>query len=372
MARALARARRASGRTFPNPPVGAVLVRGDRVLGARRDAAARRPARRDRGARTRRARGTARARCVGATLAVTLEPCCHHGRTPPCTDALLAAGIRRVWVGQRDPNPQRGGPRPRPAPRAPASRCCSACARPSAAPAPRLPLGAAARPALGLAQARGDARRPHRDCARRVALDHRARRARPRAPAARRRRRRDGGRGHGRERRPRAVGAPGRPARAHARCACWWTAASRPAERARLFRDADAARTWLLTRRGHRRAALRAPHGAGRARSARARREAGISTSRARSGCSRARVSRTSSWKAGAGSRRRCCARGLVDELHWFVAPSLLGGDARPALGPLAIETLARARAARGARRCAGSARTCTFGPCCLLPGGSA
>jgi diaminohydroxyphosphoribosylaminopyrimidine deaminase/5-amino-6-(5-phosphoribosylamino)uracil reductase len=45
----------------------------------------------------------------GADLYVTLEPCCHHGRTPPCTDAIAAAGIRRVFVGARDPNPQVSG-----------------------------------------------------------------------------------------------------------------------------------------------------------------------------------------------------------------------------------------------------------------------
>ena len=45
-------------------------------------------------------------RAAGATLYVTLEPCCHHGKTPPCTEAVLAAGVRRVVVAQRDPFPQ--------------------------------------------------------------------------------------------------------------------------------------------------------------------------------------------------------------------------------------------------------------------------
>jgi riboflavin biosynthesis protein RibD len=44
-------------------------------------------------------------RAVGATLYVNLEPCCHYGRTPPCTDALLRSGLRRVIVGMIDPNP---------------------------------------------------------------------------------------------------------------------------------------------------------------------------------------------------------------------------------------------------------------------------
>jgi diaminohydroxyphosphoribosylaminopyrimidine deaminase/5-amino-6-(5-phosphoribosylamino)uracil reductase len=102
---ALAQARRASGRTWPNPPVGAVVVRGDRVLGRGYTRPAGGPhaevvaldsARRRHGA----------AALRGATLAVTLEPCCFHGRTPPCTDAVLAAGIGRVLVGERDPHPR--------------------------------------------------------------------------------------------------------------------------------------------------------------------------------------------------------------------------------------------------------------------------
>src|SRR5512145_85660 len=108
MARALARARRASGRSFPNPPVGALVRRGGRVLGAG-DA---RPVGGPHAeivalARARARHGAAALR--GATLAVTLEPCCHHGRTPPCTDAIVAAGIGRVWLGQLDPNPKVAG-----------------------------------------------------------------------------------------------------------------------------------------------------------------------------------------------------------------------------------------------------------------------
>lgn len=44
-------------------------------------------------------------RCKGATIYVTLEPCCHYGKQPPCTEAILAAGITKVVIGSRDPNP---------------------------------------------------------------------------------------------------------------------------------------------------------------------------------------------------------------------------------------------------------------------------
>jgi diaminohydroxyphosphoribosylaminopyrimidine deaminase/5-amino-6-(5-phosphoribosylamino)uracil reductase len=105
---ALAAARRASGRVFPNPAVGAVVFRGDRVLargwtqppgGAHAEIVAIERARRRFGARALR----------GAAIAVTLEPCCHQGRTPPCTDALVAAGIGVVHAGHRDPNPEVAG-----------------------------------------------------------------------------------------------------------------------------------------------------------------------------------------------------------------------------------------------------------------------
>ena len=105
---ALASARRASGRSFPNPPVGAVVFRADRVLGKgwtqpaggpHAEIVALRAAERRFGARALR----------GASLAVTLEPCAHMGRTGPCCEAVLAAGIRRVLVGHVDPNPEVAG-----------------------------------------------------------------------------------------------------------------------------------------------------------------------------------------------------------------------------------------------------------------------
>ena len=96
---ALRLGRRGLGRTSPNPAVGAVLVSNGTVVGRGHTqpvglAHAEVEALRAAGARARR-----------ATLYVTLEPCAHHGRTPPCTDAIIAAGVRRVVCGTRDPNP---------------------------------------------------------------------------------------------------------------------------------------------------------------------------------------------------------------------------------------------------------------------------
>ena len=103
MSRAIDLAKRGVGWTSPNPLVGAVIVKDGRVIGegwhhrygdlhAERDALK---------------------NCTedpaGATIYVTLEPCCHHGKQPPCTDALIEAGIRRVVLGSGDPNPLVGG-----------------------------------------------------------------------------------------------------------------------------------------------------------------------------------------------------------------------------------------------------------------------
>ncbi len=99
MAQAIALAKRGLGWTSPNPLVGAVLVKEGQIIGegwhkrcgglhAEREALA-----------------ACTEHPAGATLYVTLEPCCHQGRQPPCTQAILEAGISRVVIGSRDPNP---------------------------------------------------------------------------------------------------------------------------------------------------------------------------------------------------------------------------------------------------------------------------
>ena len=99
MRRALELARRGAGRVSPNPMVGCVIARGGRVIGEGWHETCGGP----------HAERNALAACTedpaGATLYVTLEPCCHWGRTPPCTDAILERGIARVVVGCTDPNP---------------------------------------------------------------------------------------------------------------------------------------------------------------------------------------------------------------------------------------------------------------------------
>lgn len=103
---ALRLARKGLGSTSPNPTVGAVLVKNGKIIGRGRTAPAGGPhaeiaALRDAAKRKNNPRG--------ATLFVTLEPCCTHGRTPPCTDAIIAAGIKKVVVGATDPNPRHAG-----------------------------------------------------------------------------------------------------------------------------------------------------------------------------------------------------------------------------------------------------------------------
>lgn len=100
MQRALELARTALGRTAPNPAVGAVLVRDGQVVGQ----GATRPTGQEHAEIVALADAAERGKDpAGATAYVTLEPCCHHGRTPPCTDALIAAGVARVVVGTVDP-----------------------------------------------------------------------------------------------------------------------------------------------------------------------------------------------------------------------------------------------------------------------------
>ena len=103
MRRALRLARKGAGRTAPNPAVGAVVVRGGRVVGEGYHHAAGLPHAEIEALR--RAGSAAR----GADLYVTLEPCGHRGRTGPCTGAILAAGIARVAYAMEDPNPAVSG-----------------------------------------------------------------------------------------------------------------------------------------------------------------------------------------------------------------------------------------------------------------------
>ncbi len=99
MSRAIQLAKQGAGFTNPNPLVGAVVVKDNRIIGE--------------GYHARygdlHAERNALKNCTespaGGDLYVTLEPCCHYGKQPPCTDAILESGIRRVFIGSRDPNP---------------------------------------------------------------------------------------------------------------------------------------------------------------------------------------------------------------------------------------------------------------------------
>lgn len=103
MRRAIELAKNGIGKTNPNPIVGAVIVKDDCIIGE--------------GYHERigglHAERNALASCTqspeGATIYVTLEPCCHHGKTPPCTDALIEHKLARVVIGSRDPNPKVSG-----------------------------------------------------------------------------------------------------------------------------------------------------------------------------------------------------------------------------------------------------------------------
>ncbi len=103
MKRALSLARKGEGLVSPNPMVGAVIVRDGVIIGegwhkafgeAHGEVEAIRSAQGD---------------CAGATLYVTLEPCCHYGKTPPCTEAIIEAGIVEVYYAAPDPNPMVAG-----------------------------------------------------------------------------------------------------------------------------------------------------------------------------------------------------------------------------------------------------------------------
>src|SRR3954453_21248517 len=103
MALALTLGRRGLGNAWPNPAVGAAAVKDGVIVGRGWTQPGGRPHAEIEALR--RAGEAAR----GATLYVTLEPCSHHGKTPPCTDAIAAAGVARVVSALEDPNPEVAG-----------------------------------------------------------------------------------------------------------------------------------------------------------------------------------------------------------------------------------------------------------------------
>jgi diaminohydroxyphosphoribosylaminopyrimidine deaminase/5-amino-6-(5-phosphoribosylamino)uracil reductase len=336
---ALALGRRGLGRTFPNPSVGAVVFRGDRVLGRgytrpvggpHAEAVAIRNAVRRYGARALR----------GASMAVTLEPCCHVGRTGPCTEVIAEAGVRRVFVGHTDPHREVSGRGVRRLRRAGAEvtvgvleeECrrlhrgfLSVCERgrpfmslklastldgriATAAGESRWITGDAARSAVHRLRSRTDAILIGSETA--LADD-------PELTA-----RRDGRIVH-------------RPVRVLV------DSRLRVPASARLFRS-EASRTWVLC-------ASRAP-----ARERRALVDAGArlldvrlrgrSLDLERALSLLARCGLTEVLIEGGGRLAAALLReNLVDEVHWFAAARLLGDDGRPALGTLAVASLSDA-----------------------------
>lgn len=106
MAQALDLAEKGRGRTAPNPVVGCVIVKDDEVIGRGWHERAGAPHAEVNALKD---AEQAQEEVAGATVYVTLEPCSHFGRTPPCTDALIRAKVRRVIIGAKDSNPKVNG-----------------------------------------------------------------------------------------------------------------------------------------------------------------------------------------------------------------------------------------------------------------------
>jgi len=357
MRQALAAARRASGRTWPNPPVGAVVFRGDRVLGR---GATRTPpgphAEVVALAAALRRHGAAVLR--GASLAVTLEPCDHVGRTGPCTRAILEAGITRVYAGHRDPAPHgrgRGLRRLRAAGVAVEVGVLEEACRhqhrgfvsAQSRGRPWVALKLAATLDGRIATRSGESRwitgpraraYVHRLRAAHDAVGVGAGTARADDPALTARRVHAGAGGAGAGPSDRVVRRPARVV---------FDTRLRVPARARLFaadapvfavcgRDAPAARRRGLEGRGVRVLAVRSARGRVHLPSALRR---------------LAREGLTALLVEGGGELAAALLRAdLVDEVHWIAAPRLLGGDGVPALGPLGLERLARAVALEAPR----------------------
>lgn len=332
---ALAQARRARGHCHPNPAVGAVIFRGDRVLGAgfTRPAGGPHAEVVALGVALRR-HGAGRLR--GASLAVTLEPCDHVGRTGPCADQVVAAGVRRVFVGHGDPHPAVSGRGVRRLRRGGVqvqvgvleAECreqhrgfLSVCGRgrpfvalklastldgriATASGESRWITGAAARERVHALRSRADA----------VVVGSGTARADDPALTARR-----GGR------------VIHRPVRVLV------DSRLRVSPEARLYRGGEGA--WVLC-------SQRAPATRRRAVAATGARLLEIPERDGHLDLRRAarilaREGLTELLVEGGGELAAALLRaGLVDELHWFAAPKILGGDARAALGALGVAKL--------------------------------
>jgi diaminohydroxyphosphoribosylaminopyrimidine deaminase / 5-amino-6-(5-phosphoribosylamino)uracil reductase len=333
MARAVALAARALGRTHPNPAVGAVVVRGGRVVGEGFTA----PVGGPHAEVTALRRAGARAR--GADLYVTLEPCPHFGRTPPCVDAVVAAGIRRVVVATVDPNRRVRGRG--------IHRLCAAGI------AVDVGVGAAEATAL-LAGYRSLVLRGRPLVTLKLAatLDGRIATRTGDArwitgPAARRR-------GHALRNVHDAVLVGAGTVRTDApRLTCRLRGGRNPVRvvvagaaldlpRRAPVLDARAAPTWVVAPRSARRRAVAALRARGVDVLLLPARDGRIPFGRV-VGALGARGITSVLVEGGARVAADAIASGVVDVVVWFVAPSLLGGDAVPAIGALGI---GRARAA--------------------------
>ncbi len=338
MGQAVAAARRMLGRTPPNPTVGAVVVRGGEVLarGATRPAGG---AHAEIVALTRALARHGPKALRGATLYSTLEPCSHRGRTGPCADAIVDAGIRRVVIGQRDPSDWVNGRGIRRLRRAgldvEVGVLEAACRELHRGYVSVIERG---RPFVALklagtldgriAAASGESRwitgpearaRVHRLRDRFDALLVGSETALADDP------RLDVRRGSRVVRRPVAVVVDsklrvGHTARLHAGPARSIAVCTKEAP-ARRRAALEAAGVEVLAVRGRRgRVDLRA----------------GLEAL--------AKAGLTRVWVEGGGVLAAgLLERDLVDEVHWFAAPTLLGGDGRPALGPIGAARLSRA-----------------------------
>jgi diaminohydroxyphosphoribosylaminopyrimidine deaminase/5-amino-6-(5-phosphoribosylamino)uracil reductase len=336
---AVAQGRRASGRTFPNPSVGAVVYRGDRVLGRGRtrpvggphaEAVAIEDARRRFGSKALR----------GASMAVTLEPCCHVGRTGPCTEAIIEAGLRRVFIGHGDPHPEVAGRGVRQLRRGGATVKVGVL-KPQCRELHRgfLSVWERGRPHVTLklassldgriATESGESRWITGEAAR--AVVHRMR-TRTDAVMV--------GSGTALADDPELFARRGRSI-VHRPVRILVDSRLRVPATARIHRG-EVERTWVLCSDA-------APIGRRRALAAAGARLFEVRARKGHLDLSRAftllaRAGLTEILVEGGGQLAAALLRGgLVDEVHWFVAPKLIGAEGRPALGPLAIHALADA-----------------------------